>query len=194
MRRRIWLVVLIAVLAGAAVAGGLYWQWAASPRSALQRMALALKAKDMEQFFKYVDLKAIFNNFLDSAGQDLDESKAKDDKKADDLDRLARQMGNKFARMFMPKLFDSFAKDIRAMMEKYLLNLDNRQILAVAAAATTAQIEVQGQNARVTLVDPKSREPFHFQMSRNEAKVWQIVAVDYQDLKKFYKRVCQGPK
>ncbi len=51
-------------------------------------------------------------------------------------------------------------------MEKYLLNLDNTQILAIAAAATTAQIEVQGEEARVTLVDPKSQEPFHFRMQR----------------------------
>ena len=51
-------------------------------------------------------------------------------------------------------------------MEKYLQNLDNTQILAIAAAATMAQIEMQGEEAKVTLIDPKSKKPFHFQMRR----------------------------
>ncbi len=193
MRRRITLIVLLTALLGGALAGGLYWRWAASPRYALQRMALALKTKNMEQLFKYVDLKEIFNNFLDSASHDLDAPTAPKNKKEDDWSRLSRQMGSKFARMFLPKLFDSFEKDIRAVIEKYLVNLNNTQILAIAAAATAAQIEVQGEVARVTLVDPKSHEPFHFQMQRQaESKTWQIVSVNYQDLKKFYQREVQG--
>ncbi len=193
MRRRIMLIVLIAAVLGGALGGGLYGRWAASPRYALQRMALALKTRNMEQLFKYVDLKDIFNNFLESASQDLDAPKAPKNNKEDDWSRFSRQMGSKFARLFLPKLFDSFEKDIRAVIEKYLLNLSNTQILAIAAAATTAQIEVQGEEARVTLVDPKSREPFHFQMRRQtETKTWQIVSVNYQDLKKFYQREVQG--
>ena len=49
--------------------------------------------------------------------------------------------------MFLPQLFDSFEKEIKGVMGKYLQNLDNTQILAIAAAATTAQIEVQGEEA-----------------------------------------------
>jgi hypothetical protein len=194
MRRRTWLILITVVVLGGALAGGLYWHWVSSPRYALQRMALALKTRNMQQFFKYVDLKAIINDFADSASQDLDNPKHKKDKKEDDWNRLSRQMGGKFARIFLPKLFESFEKDIRAMMEKYLQGLDNKQILAVAAAATTAQIEVQGEEARVTLVDPKSQEPFHFQMRRQpETGTWQIVSVNYQDLKKFSKHELQGP-
>ena len=189
MRRRTWIIILVAAVLGAALAGGLYWHWSTSPRYALQRMSLALKTKDMQQFFNYLDLKAIFNDFVESASQDLDKPKDKKDKKEEEWDRLSRQMGSKFARIFLPKLFESFEKDLRAMMEKYLKDLDNKQILAVAAAATTAQIEVQGEEARVTLVDPKSKEPFRFQMRRQrETGTWQIVAVNYQDLKKFSKR------
>jgi hypothetical protein len=189
MRRRTLSILLIAAVLGAVLAGGLYWRWAASPRYTLQRMALALQTRDMQQFFKYLDLKAIFNDFVDSTSQEMDTPKDRKDKKDDDWDRLTRQMGGKFARLFLPKLFESFEKDIRATMEKYLLNMDNTQILAVAAAATTAQIEVQGEEARVTLVDPKSKEPFRFQMLRQQKTgTWQIVSVNYQDLKKFSKR------
>ncbi len=193
MPRRIILIVLTAVVLGGALAGGLYWHWAASPRYALQRMAFALKTRDMEQFFKYVDLKEIFNNFMDSAGQDLDETQGPQNKKEDGWNRLSRQMGSKLARLFLPKLFESYEKEIRGVIENYLLNLGSNQILAIAAAATTAQIEVQGEQARVTLVDPKSHEAFHFQMRRQaQTKTWQIVAVDYRDLKKFYQREVQG--
>jgi hypothetical protein len=189
MRRRTWLILITVVVLSGTLAGGLYWHWVSSPRYALQRMALALKTRNMQQLFKYVELKAIFNDFADSASQDLDNPKDKKDKREDDWNRLSRQMGNKFARMFLPKLFESFEKDIGAMMEKYLQGLDNKQILAVAAAATTAQIEVQGEEARVTLVDPKSHEAFHFQMRRQpETKTWQIISVSYQDLKNFSKR------
>jgi hypothetical protein len=190
MRRRTWLILLAAVVLSSALAGGLYWHWVNSPRYALQRMALALKTRNMEQFFKYVDLKAIFNNFLDSSSQDLKETPSG---KEDEWSRMSRQMGSKFARIFLPKIFDRFAKEIRGLMEKYLTNLDNTQILAIAAAATTAGIEVQGDEARVTLVDPKTKEPFRFRMQRQpETGTWQIVAVNYQDLKKFSKREFQG--
>ncbi len=102
-------------------------------------------------------------------------------------------MGNKFARFVLPQLFESFQNQIRTVMEKYLINLDDRQILAIAAAATTAEIEVQGEEATVTLVDPKSKEAFHFQMRRQaDTGTWQIVAVNYQDLKKFSHRHFGG--
>lgn len=194
MRRRNWLILISVVVLGGALAGGLYWHWVSSPRYALQRMALALKTKNMPQLFKYLDLKAIFNDLVESSSQDLDKPKDKKEKKEDEWNQLSRKMGSKFARIFLPKLFESFEKDIRAMIEKHLQELNNKQILAVAAAATTAQIEVQGEEAGVTLVDPKTKEPFRFRMRRQPGTgLWQIVAVNYQDLKKFSKRELQGP-
>ncbi|HEY9074353.1 MAG TPA: hypothetical protein VIN67_09505, partial [Desulfobaccales bacterium] len=179
MRRRTWLILLAAVVLSSALAGGFYWQWVNSPRYALQRMALALKTRNMDQFFKYVDLKAIFNDFLESSSQDQEKPPGG---KQDEWSRMCRQMGNKFARSFLPKIFDRFAKEIQGVMEKYLTNLDNTQILAIAAAATTAGIEVKGDEALVTLVDPKTKEPFRFRMQRQPAtETWQIVAVNYQD-------------
>jgi hypothetical protein len=187
MRRRNLVILLIAVVVFTALAGGLYWRWVNSPRYALQKMALALKTRDMPQFFNYLDIKAIFNDFVESAGRDLDEPKGG---KEDEWNRMSRKMGGKFARMFLPKLFESFEKEIKVMMENYLRNLDNRQILAIAAAATTAKIEAQGEEAaQVTLVNPKNQEALHFQMQRHpETKTWRIVSVDYRDLKKFSKR------
>lgn len=190
MRRRTWLILLAAVVLSSALAGGFYWHWVNSPRYALQRMALDLKTRNMEQFFNYLNLKAIFNDFLESSSQDLKEPPSG---KEDEWCRMSRQMGSKFARMLLPKLFDRFENEIRGVMEKYLTNLDNTQILAIAAAATTARIEVQGDEARVTLVDPKTKEPFRFRMQRQaETGTWQIVAVNYQDLKKFSKHEFGG--
>jgi len=188
-RRKIVLIVSVVVLV-AALAGGLYWQWTNSPRYALQQMALSLKTRDMKKFFSYLDLKSIFNNFIESSDQDLAQPKGE---KEDEWSSLSRQMGRKFARFLLPKLFESFEQDIKASMERHLASLDNTKILAIAAAATTAKIEVQGEQAEVTLVDPKTKQPFRFQMQRQpETGVWKIVEVNYQDLKKFAKREFKG--
>ena len=60
MQRKTWMIVVAIVVLGGAVAGGLYWRWTNSPRYALQQEALALQARDMDKFFNYLDLKAIF--------------------------------------------------------------------------------------------------------------------------------------
>jgi hypothetical protein len=180
----------IALVLVAGMAGGLYWRWSTSPRYALQQMALALKTRDMKKFFSYVDLKAVFNNLIDSSDQDLTKPKGE---KEDEWTGLSRQMGRKFARLFLPKIFESFEKDIRSVLEKQLLSLDNTKILAIAAAATTAKIAVRGEEAQVTLVDPKTKEKLRFEMQRQpQTGVWQIVSVNYQDLKKFTKRKFKG--
>ena len=52
-----------------------------------------------------------------------------------------------------------------------------------------AQIDAQGDEALVTLTDPKTKEPLRFQMRRDpKRRLWQIVSVNYDDLKRFSKR------
>ena len=89
----------------------------------------------------------------------------------------------------MPKLFEAFDSQIRVVVERYLLNLDYSKILVIAAAATVAQIDSQGDEAVVTLTDPKTRDTFQFHMRRQPNHgTWQIVSVNYDDLKRFTKR------
>lgn len=186
MRRKTWIIALATVVLGAALAGGLYWQWANSPRYALQQAALALKTRNLDTFFTYVDLKEIVTNFADASSHDLE---SRDNQQGDEWTRYSRQLGGKFAKLFLPKLIDSLEPQIRKILQHYLINLNNTQILAVAAAATVAQINTQGDEAQVTLTDPKTQETFRFQMRRQpDHGVWQIVSVNYDDLKKFYKR------
>jgi len=189
MRRKTLIIAAAVVVVSAAVAGGLYWQWVNAPRYALQQMALALEARDMDKFFKYVDLKEIFNNYVEASSQDTKNRQDREDEKADDWTRLTRRLGRNFAHVFLPKLFESFAPQIRGLMEQYLLNLNQSQILGIAAAATVAHINTQGDEALVTLTDPKTKELFRFQMRRQPNQgLWQIVSVNYDDLKKFCKR------
>lgn len=189
MRRKTWIMALAIVVLGTALGGGLYWRWANSPRYALQQAALALKNRNLDKFFTYIDLKEIVTNFSAASSQDLS---SRDDPQADEWTRYSRQLGGKFAQLFLPKLLESFEPQIRKFLEHYLLNLNNTQILAVAAAATVAQIDTQGDEALVTLTDPKSQETYRFQMRRQpDHGVWQIVAVNYDDLKRFYKREFQ---
>jgi hypothetical protein len=186
MRRKTWIIaVAILVLAGA-LAGGLYWRWANSPRYALQQAALALQARDMNKFFIYVNLKEILNNFIEASSKDLE---SPEDQPGDEWTKFSKQLGRKFAHLFLPKLFEAFETQIRGVMERYLLHLNNSQIVGIAAAATVAQIDSQGDEAGVTLIDPKTKDPFRFHMRRQPNHGdWQIVSVNYDDLKRFSKR------
>jgi hypothetical protein len=189
MRRKTWIIAVAIVVLGGSVAGGLYWRWLNSPRYALQQAALALTTRDMDKFFNYLDLKELFNNFIEASSKDLD---TPNDQQADDWTKFSRGMGRKFAQLFLPKLFESFEAQIRGVVERYLLNLDNTQLLGIAAAVTVAQIDTQGNDATVTLTDPKTKNTLHFQMRRqpNQGN-WQIVSVNYDDLKRFYKQTLQ---
>lgn len=185
MQRKTWIIVVAIVVLGGAVTGGLYWRWTNSPRYALQQAALALQARDMNKFFNYVNLKEILNNFVDASSQDL----ATPDEAADEWTKFSRQLGRKFAYLFLPKLFETFEAQIRGAVERYLLNLDYSKVLVIAAAATVAQIDQQGDEAVVTLTDPKTRDTFQFNMRRQPNHgIWQIVSVNYDDLKRFSKR------
>jgi hypothetical protein len=190
MRRRVLLIVLAVVILGGGVAGGLYWRWCHSPRYALQQMVLALQTKQMDHFFNYLDLKAIFTNFLEESNHDLGVPES--NKGEDDLGRLSQHLGRKFVRQLLPKFFDILEKQVRETLARELLQLDQSKILGLGAAVTMARIEVKGENAEVTLQDPKTQEPLRFQMRRQGDGVWRIVALNYQDFKRFTRREFKG--
>lgn len=186
MRKRVIFVVVVAALAaGAVLAGFLYQRWQDSPRYALQQMVLAIKARDMDKVFKYVDIKEIFNNFLEASTAETEA----EDQGGDEWTRFGRQLGRKFARKLLPKLFDNFEQQIRQAIETYLKDLNNTQLLALTAAVTTAGIKVEGDQAQVTLQDPKTKKPLRLQMRRcAETGDWQVVALNYNDFKQLLKR------
>jgi hypothetical protein len=186
MQHRTWKIVLVIVVLAAALGGGLYWRWSNSPRYALQQAALALETRNLDKFFNYIDLKEIVTNFAQASSRD---TAARDEQPADDISKFCQRLGGRFAQLFLPKLIESFEPQVRKALGHYLLNLNNTQILGIAAAATVAQIDTQGDKAQVTVTDPKTQEKFRFQMRRQpDQGIWQIVSVNYDDLKKFYKR------
>ncbi len=186
MRRKTLIIAVAIVIVAASLAGGLYWRWINSPRYALQQAALALQMRDMDNFFNYLDLKEILNNFIAASSKDLE---TPEDQKADEWTRFSRQMARKFAYLFLPKLFATFETQIRGGLESYLRNLNNSQILAIAAAVTVAQIDSKDKEALVTLTDPKTKDIFRFTMRRQPKNgTWRIVAVNYDDFKRFSKR------
>ena len=186
MRRKTWIIALVIIVLAAAAGGGLFWHWSNSPRYALQHAALALKTRNMDKFFTYVNLKEIAINFSQASSRDLAATK---DNKTDDLTKYCRRLGGGFAQVFLPKLIETFEPQVRKVIEHYLLKLNSTQILEIAAAVTVADIDTQGDEAKVTLTDPKTQEKLRFQMRRQPASgTWQIVSVNYDDLKKLYKR------
>jgi len=192
MRKPFIFIVIVAVLAAGAITGGiLYQKYLDSPRYALQQMVLALKNKDMEKLFKYLDIKAIFNNIIESSTAEMNEPQDKPG--GDEWTRFSRQLGRKFARRIFPKIFDNFEKQIQHAIETFLKDLTNTQILAMTAAVATAKIEVQGEEAQVTGYDPKTKKPLRFQMRRSpESGVWRVVGVNYNDFKPLLKKEIFG--
>ena len=190
MRKPVIFILVIAVLAAGAIgAGVLYQRWHDSPRYALQQMVLALKEKDLDTFFKYVDLKEIFNNFLEDSSRETQPG----NQGGDDWTRFSRHLGRQFARHIFPKLYENFEKQIRSLIKNYLQDLTNTQILALTAGVTTARIDVKGDEALVTLQDPKAKRPMRFQMRRPAGGGdWRIVALNYEDFKPFLKREFLG--
>jgi len=185
MRRKTLIIILAVFIVGAGAGGGLFFNWIYSPRYSLHQMVMALKAKNMVDFINYLDLKEIFNNFLEASSTDLPPPSSQE---GDEMARLTRNLGRKFARFVLPQLFKTYEKDIQATMEKYMVSLDNKQVLALTAAIAVAQIKVEGDEAQVSIRDPKTKEDFRFQMRRQEDGVWRVVEVNYQDIKKFIKR------
>ena len=61
-------------------------------------------------------------------------------------------------------------------------------MLVITAAATVAQIDTQGDDAVVTLTDPKTRIPSVSMRRQPDHGIWKIVSVNYDDLKRFTKR------
>ena len=186
MKRSAIFIFATVFLLAAAITGGFYWRWVNSPRYALQQMVLAIQTKNMDKLFKYSDLQEIISNLVDASSQDLAPQERPD---MDEWESLSRHLGKKVAKFVLPKLLEKFDKQVKSAVEQYMLNLSNTQVLALAAAATTAAITTRGEMAEVKLVDPKTGEPFRFMMGRNPAtKEWRIISIRYQDLKKLLKR------
>jgi len=139
----------------------------------------------MDKFFNYVNLKDILSNFVEACGKDLE---TPTEPQADEWSKLCRQMGRKFANVLLPKLFAAF----EARSGGWWNGICSTWIIpdpGIAAAATVAQIDSQGDEAGVILTDPKTKDTLRFQMRRQPNHgAWQIVSVNYADLKRFSKR------
>lgn len=185
MRRNVVIGVIAVLVLGGLAGGFLYWQWLNSPRYALQQMVMALKTRDLDKLFTYVDLPAIIDNLGQDASEDL-ANLMPANPEADEIERLGRRLLEKFVRAIPPKMVEAIKPQIKAGAEKFLENLSNTQLLGLAAAVTTAQIATRGEVATVTLQDPKTGEKFRFQMTRDaKDQTWKISSIRYQDFKKF---------
>ncbi|MEW6660576.1 MAG: hypothetical protein AB1424_18195 [Thermodesulfobacteriota bacterium] len=190
MRKPVIFIIIVAVLAVSAIFAGVFYQrWHDSPRYALQQMVLSLKERNLDTFFKYVDIKEVFNNVLEDSTRETNSQ----DRGGDDWTRFSRQLGRKFARQIFPRLYENFEKQIHGLIKSYLHDLTNTQILALTAAVTTAKIEVQGDEALVTVHDPKTKAPLRFRMRRPPGGGdWRIVGLNYDDFKPFLKKEFLG--
>jgi hypothetical protein len=187
MRRPVLLIALAIIILGLGLLGGWYLHYRSTPGYALHQAVAALETRDLDKFFKYLDLKEILNNMLKASSRDLIPESPKDD----EWDRQMKGLGRNLARLLAPKLIQSLEKELKIEIKKSLASLDTPKILAIHALVAGAKIETAGDEARVTLKDPKTKDTFQFRMQRFPAADnggWRIVAINYQDLKKFSRR------
>ncbi|MBW1917922.1 MAG: DUF2939 domain-containing protein [Deltaproteobacteria bacterium] len=192
MRRKTLTLILVVLAFSGAIILGYLWFWQGTPRHTLYQMVRAIQNRDINNFYKFVDLQAIFNNFINDASQDLgflNENNQKEEPPPDEFARWSRKLGKKFARYLLPKLFGTFEAQIKGQIERYLLSLSTSETLSLTALVTQAQIQQQGHQAEVTLIDPETKKPLRFRMQQNpDTREWRVVEVNYQDLKEFLKK------
>lgn len=186
MRRSLFLVIGAVLILGVLATGVFYYLERTSPRWALLQMAGAIKARNYEKFHHYLDLKSIVSHLVQETGQDLI---PREDQNQDPLNRLGKNLARKFAQHLVPRLFEQFDQELRQVINKYLDTLTNKEILALEAAAALAEVSRRGEEAQVTIRVPQEDLRLRLTMSRNYPdRGWRVVAINYQDLKKFLKK------
>ena len=186
MRRSPLVFVIAALLLGIAVAGGFYYHYRQSPRFALHQMVNALMHRNYNKFYTYLDLNSILSHLMQETGKDLIPS---DIPPGDYLSQFGWKMGRKFAQNLLPRLLQTVEKNLHSLINKYLDTLTTEDLLALEAAVALAEIAPKGDEAQVTLKFPKKTAQLRLNMSRSLPKRgWQVVSVNYQDLKDLLKK------
>lgn len=185
MRRSPLIFVVAALLLGIAVAGGFYYHYRSSPRFALHQMVTALIKRDYQEFYTYLDLNPILSQLMQETGKDLISPELPE---GDYLGQLGWKMGRKFAQNLLPRILETFENNVHVLINKYLDTLTTQDLLALEAAVASAEINRQGDEARVILkFDQDGR--LRLTMSRIPDGHWRVVSVNYEDLKQVLKKV-----
>lgn len=186
MRRSPLVFIIAALFLGIVVAGGFYYHYRQSPRFALQQMMNSLMQRNYKEFYTYLELKSILNHLMQETGKDLVSPLLPP---GDYLSQLGLRMGSKLTQNLLPRVIETFEKDLHSLTNKYLDTLTTENLQALEAAVNTAGIKWQGEEALVTLKFPKRNGQLLLTMSRNfPNRSWRVVSVNYEDLKQALKK------
>ncbi len=182
MRRSPLVFIAIALFLGIVVAGVFYYRYQSSPRSALHQMVTALTERNYKKFYAYLDLKSILSNLMQETGKDLISPVIPENNY---LGQLGWKMGRKFAQQVLPRLFEAIEQDLHKLINQYLNTLTTKELLALKAAVSLAEINQQGDEAKVTLRFAREDGRLRLIMSKSgKDRTWRVVSVSYEDLKK----------
>ncbi len=186
MRRSPLIFLSVALLLGIAVAGVFYYRYRHSPRFALQQLVVSLTNRNYDRFYDSVDLPGIMGHLMAETGRDLVPPELP---QGDLLSQFGWKMGGKVARHLIPRLFETFDKELRKLLNQYFDTLSTQEFVALNAAVALADIDQQGEEARVTLRFPKKDGRLRLNMAWNpQLRRWRVVAVNYEDLKHLVKK------
>jgi hypothetical protein len=193
---RTYLLVLLFFAVVTGLAAGTYYYffyWREPPRFALWQMVRAIQANDSQTLFQYVDLQSIADNLVEKSSGDVDSWLLNKGFGAtpeeDDVSRLARSLTKKFARFITPKVIAALEPQLKAGVEKYLLELNTLEKAGLSALPAKAEIQQEDGVAAVKVTDPTSGLTLHFRMARPaENGKWRIVEINYQDVRSIIER------
>jgi DUF2939 family protein len=167
--RRVWLWILLIVLAGGAFWGTLHIL--DSPRWALYQIGTAINDHNPRLFLAYVDVDTIVRGQKDTIVE-LVVPRDKNDQKT-------RNMVRGLVGAFMEPLSDQVKiKIIKAIEDTERNDLPTSWTLAVAAQVVTNQ-----DYALVVLSDPESKRRLRLGMQRKNDGPWRVVNLNSRDLK-----------
>ncbi|MFZ2089640.1 MAG: hypothetical protein WAU47_13795, partial [Desulfobaccales bacterium] len=132
MKRSPLIFIAVALILGIVVAGAFYYFQRNSPRYALHQMVTALMQKNYQKFYSFLDLKSILGSLTEETGKDLIPQDILP--KGNFIGDLGIKMGSKFMQQVVPQIFDTFEKEVRAVMNKYLETLTTQELLALEGA------------------------------------------------------------
>ena len=171
------LIVLLIVLGVILVAVvGAFMYAKSTPQYSLYKMDQAVKSKDYETFSKYFNVDAVIDDLLDKALEASKQEIAKTYPSGSQESEVAQKYAKDLLDKLAPQMKKQAKEEIKKQVEsgKFIEDYSQPNIIN---AFTNTKVKMEGNDAVVTVTDPKTKNSVSFRM-RKKASYWEIYKID----------------